>query len=112
MNNECIFCKISKKEIPAKIKFEDDTTIAFNDINPKAPIHILIAPKKHIESISMMDNGDLEVVQKLIIAAKKVAKSKRISDFRLVFNSGPATGMEIDHLHLHLLGGKKLGPIC
>lgn len=112
MADDCIFCKIAKKEIPSKIQYEDEKVIAFDDINPKAPIHILIIPKKHIGSITLMDEKDAEAVQKLIITAKKIASDKGISDFRLVFNSGPDAGMEIDHLHMHLLGGKKLGPMA
>ena len=112
MTDDCIFCKIARKEIPSKIQYEDEEIIAFDDINPKAPAHILIIPKKHIGSITIMDENDAGIVQKLIITAKKIAKDKGISDFRLVFNSGPDAGMEIDHLHLHLLGGGKLGPMA
>lgn len=112
MPDDCIFCKIAKKEIPSKIQYEDEDVIAFDDINPKAPIHILIIPKRHIGSITIMNKKDIETVQKLTIVAKKIAKDKGISDFRLVFNSGPDAGMEIDHLHLHLLGGAKLGPMA
>jgi histidine triad (HIT) family protein len=112
MFDDCIFCKIAGKEIPSKIEYEDDEIVAFDDINPKAPIHILIIPKKHIGSITAMDEKDIAIIPKMITAAKNIAKSKGISDFRLVFNSGPDAGMEIDHLHLHLLGGAKLGPMA
>lgn len=112
MPNDCIFCKIVKKEIPAKIRYENDNVIAFDDINPKAPLHILIIPKNHLESISVMNENEIDIVSKLILIAKKIAQDQHISDFRLVFNSGPDAGMEIDHLHLHLLGGAKLGPMA
>lgn len=109
--NDCIFCKIVKKEIPAKIRYEDDEVIAFDDINPKAPVHVLIIPKAHINSISAMSNSRVDIVSKLAMAAKKMAKQDNIESFRLVFNSGKDAGMEIDHLHLHLLAGGKLGPM-
>lgn len=112
MTDNCIFCKIAKKEIPSAIKYEDDGVIAFDDINPKAPIHILIVPKKHINSISAMSNDEVSVISKLILAAKRIAKDNKIDSFRLVFNSGRDAGMEIDHLHLHLLAGAKLGPMA
>ena len=109
--NDCIFCKIVKKEIPAKIRYEDEEVIAFDDINPKAPVHVLIIPKAHVNSISAMSDGKVDIVSKLARAAKKMAKQENIESFRLVFNSGKDAGMEIDHLHLHLLAGGKLGPM-
>ena len=112
MADNCIFCKIVKKEIPAKIEFEDNKILAFNDINPKAPVHILIIPKTHLESLSVMVEKEIDIASKLVLTAKKIAKNKKISDFRLVFNAGQDAGMEIDHLHLHLLGGTKLGPMA
>ena len=112
MSDDCIFCKIAKKEIPAKIRYEDDEVIAFDDIDPKAPTHILIIPKTHINSISALGDDEISTVSKLITAAKKIAEQEKIASFRLVFNSGRDAGMEIDHLHLHLLGGTKLGPMA
>lgn len=112
MSDDCVFCKIAKKEIPSKIKYEDDEVIAFDDINSKAPIHILIIPKTHINSISAMSDAEVDIAAKLVATARKIAKENTIDSFRLVFNSGSDAGMEIDHLHLHLLGGGKLGPMA
>lgn len=109
----CLFCKIIKKEIPANIEYEDDEIIAINDINPKAPIHILVIPKKHIKNVLDIKNNNAELIGKLIIKASDLAREKGISEsgFRLIFNSGPDSGQEVDHIHLHLLGGKPLGPM-
>ena len=112
MSDDCIFCKIAKKKIPSKIRDEDDKIIAFDDISPKAPIHILIIPKAHINSVSAMEDSEVHIVAKLANAARKIAKDNKIDSFRLVFNSGADAGMEVDHLHLHLLGGDKLGPMA
>lgn len=112
MSDDCIFCKIARKEISSKIRHEDDEVIAFNDINPKAPIHILIIPKTHINSISSMSDSEVDIATKLLSTARKIAKQDNITSFRLVLNSGADAGMEINHLHLHLLGGGKLGPMA
>jgi histidine triad (HIT) family protein len=110
---DCLFCKIIKKEIPAKIEYEDNEIIAIDDINPKAPIHILIIPKKHISNALDVKGKDAELIGKLVIKASDLAREKGISKsgFRLIFNSGPDSGQEVDHIHLHLLGGKPLGPM-
>ena len=110
---DCLFCKIANHEIPSKIIYEDSDVIAFNDINPRAPTHILIVPKKHLESIATLRGEDAVLVGKLITIASKLAKSKGIfqKGFRLIFNTGKHSGQEIDHVHLHLLGGKPLGPM-
>lgn len=110
MNEDCIFCKIANKEMPASIEYEDTQTIAFWDINPKAPIHILIIPKKHIPSIADLKPGDDEEVAKMIMIAKKIAEDKGIahSGYKLIFNVRDHGGQIIDHLHLHLLGGEPI----
>lgn len=112
--NNCIFCQIVDKKIPADIVFEDDKLIAFNDINPKAPVHILIVPKKHIATIDDIDESDKELIGELVYRAKLLAKVKRISEngYRLVFNVRSHGGQLVDHIHLHLLGGQPLGHIC
>ncbi|MCD6500910.1 histidine triad nucleotide-binding protein [bacterium] len=102
--NECLFCKIVKKEQPAKIVYEDDKFVAFKDIKPKAPIHFLIVPKKHIASIESEKSE--EVAKELISVAKKIAKEKGIAGYKLVFNVGREGGQFVDHLHLHFLAGK------
>jgi len=106
----CIFCQIAKKELPAAIIYEDENIVAFKDINPIAPIHYLIIPKKHIDSVNQLEPEDKELVGELFLVAKKIAKTEGIADngYRLVFNVGKNSGQMVDHLHLHLLGGKKL----
>lgn len=105
---DCIFCKIVSKEIPAKIVFENERIIAFEDINPQAPTHILIIPKKHIPYISELSEEDISLVGELIYTAKKIAKEKGLEKdgYRLVFNNGKNAGQEVFHIHLHLLGGR------
>lgn len=106
----CIFCKIAKKELPAKIEYEDKEIVAFDDIAPKAPVHILIVPKRHIASINELKKSDALIIGKLVLVAQKLAKEKGIdqSGYRLVFNTGANSGQIVDHIHLHLLGGQKL----
>jgi histidine triad (HIT) family protein len=108
--NDCIFCKIAQKEIAAEIQFEDNEVIAFNDINPKAPIHILIIPKKHIPSVAELPENDGELALKLLLTAKKLAEEKGIAEsgYRLQINVGREGGQIVPHLHLHLMGGKHL----
>jgi len=107
---DCIFCKIVKKEIPAKIIYEDNKFIAFEDIEPKAPIHLLIIPKKHILTVNTIKPQDAGLVGKLVLVAKKLAEERKVSvsGYRLIFNIGKNAGQTVDHLHLHLLAGKKL----
>jgi len=107
----CLFCKIAKKEIPANIVFEDNDMVAFNDINPVAPIHVLIIPKIHIVNVDELDQSHEKLVGKMIYIAQKIAREKGISEKgnRLVFNVKSHGGQAIDHIHLHLLGGQKLG---
>ena len=109
MSDDCIFCKISKKEIPSDIVYEDNEIIAFKDIRPQAPVHILIIPKKHIPYIANIEEEDIPLIGKLIFTAKKIARSLGIdeSGYRLVFNNGSDAGQEVFHIHLHLLGGRK-----
>ena len=104
---ECIFCKIAKKEAPAKIEYEDNDVMAFWDINPKAKIHLLIIPKRHIKSILDVKKEDMSLVCKLINVAQQLAKEKKIdkSGFRMTINTGPWSGQIVEHLHLHLTGG-------
>ena len=107
---DCIFCKIACKEIPAKLVYEDDLVVAFGDINPQAPVHILVIPKKHIETIDHLDPKDEKIVGALIYAAQKIAREKGIAEkgYRLTFNVRSHGGQVIEHIHLHLLGGRKL----
>ncbi|NLO19506.1 MAG: histidine triad nucleotide-binding protein [Ignavibacteria bacterium] len=107
---ETIFSKIIRREIPATIVYEDEEILAFKDINPKAPIHILIIPKKIIPTVNDIEPSDAELIGKLVLAAKKIAKEKGVAEngYRLVFNCNKDGGQEVFHLHCHLLAGKKL----
>ena len=109
--SDCIFCKIANKEIDSDFVYEDDEIIAFKDINPQAPIHILVIPKKHIESIIDLTDEDEMLVGKMYTAVRKIAKKINIeeSGFRLIVNCGKDAGQEVPHLHFHILAGKKLG---
>lgn len=107
---DCIFCKIIKKEIPSEIVYEDDKFLAFKDIDPKARIHLLIIPKRHIPSVNDLRVEDKELIGELILTAKAIAKEQKIDQtgYRLIFNNGRDSGQSVDHLHLHLMGGEKL----
>ena len=111
--SECLFCQIASKQIPAKIHFENDDFVAFEDINPKAIVHLLIVPKKHYDAMSSLKDKDTGMLGKLLNTARIVAEQEGIaqSGYRLVINSGKDSGMEVDHLHLHLLGGSQLNAI-
>ncbi len=107
---ECIFCKIISREIPAEIIYEDSEILAFPDIHPVAPVHVLIIPKKHIESVNDLKDSNKELIGKIILVAKKIAEDSRISDkgHKLLIRTGANGGQEVPHLHLHLIGGAKL----
>lgn len=106
----CIFCKIINKEIPAKIQYEDEEIIAFDDIKPDAPVHILVVPKIHLESTNEITKENTLLVGKMILIAKDLAEKNNIdqSGYRLIFNTGEDAHQIVKHLHLHLLGGKSL----
>jgi len=106
----CIFCKIVNKEIPARLEYENDQVIAFNDINPQAPVHIIIIPKAHIEKVSDFDLKDRDVITKMVLVANELAKKKEIADtgFRLVINCNKDAGQAVFHVHFHLLGGRQM----
>lgn len=112
--NDCLFCKIISGQIPASIIFENDNIIAFHDIHPKAPSHILIIPKKHIASVNEIDETDQMLTGELIMVAKKIAKDLNIDQtgYRLVINTLQYAGQEVAHLHLHLIGGSKLSSMA
>lgn len=107
--SETIFSKIINKEIPAEILFEDDNMIAINDIQPQAPVHILIIPKKNIPTINDADVTDELLLGKMILLAKKIAAEKGVEKegYRLIFNVNEGAGQTVFHIHLHLLGGRK-----
>lgn len=109
--DDCIFCNIIKGEIPSEKVYEDDEVLAFKDINPAAPIHILVVPKKHIESLLKLEDDDYELVGKIQKVINKLAKDLNIEQegFRVIVNCGKDAGQEVMHLHYHLLAGRKLG---
>ena len=108
-SGDCVFCRIAKKEIPAALVFEDDEIIAFEDMRPQAPVHIVLIPKRHIARTSDLAAADGPLAGRLILAAKRVAARKGVdgSGYRLVMNCNAGAGQEVFHLHLHLLGGRK-----
>ncbi|MBI2854129.1 MAG: histidine triad nucleotide-binding protein [Chloroflexi bacterium] len=111
MNQQCIFCRIVAREVQTKLVFEDEEVIAFRDISPVAPTHILIVPRVHIASVNDLDQSDAGMVGRMVLRAKEIAKEEGIasSGYRLVFNNGPDSGQVVKHLHMHLLGGRPLG---
>jgi histidine triad (HIT) family protein len=102
---DCIFCKISKGEISSDTIFEDEDVKVFKDIHPKAPVHLLVIPKTHIESIAQLKSDHRNLVTTMIYAAKQVAEEQHLPGYKLVFNVGREGGQIVDHLHLHILGG-------
>lgn len=108
-----IFSKIINKEIPAEIVYQDEQVTAFKDINPLAPVHILIVPNKEVPTVNDLTDSDEAVMGKLFTVARQIAKDQGIAEsgYRLVMNCGADGGQEVFHVHLHLLGGRKLGPI-
>jgi histidine triad (HIT) family protein len=109
----CIFCRIAKGEIQSNIVYQDETAVAFPDINPKAPVHLLIIPRKHIESVAALAEDEAKLMGHLILVANKLAQEQGISDtgYRLVINCGPHGGQMVAHLHIHLLGGRQMGKL-
>lgn len=122
---ECLFCKIIRKELPADILYEDEEIVVFKDKFPKAPVHVLLVPKKHIEGVATLEAADAPLVGKLVIRARFIAEElglipkrgparlnfaqQNLGGYKLIFNVGKDGGQVIGHLHLHLLGGKPLG---
>ena len=109
----CLFCEIANGEVESEIVYRDEQVCAFNDINPQAPVHILIIPRKHIEGINVLTQKDKGIIGHILLVAKELSEEKSISEggFRVLINSGSNAGQVIEHLHFHLLGGTKLKPI-
>jgi histidine triad (HIT) family protein len=107
---DCLFCKIVSGAIPARKTFEDDQAIAFRDINPQAPAHILVVPKKHIGSLAEAEeNDDKQLLGHLLGLVRQIARNENLAaGYRTVINTGPDGGQTVDHLHLHLLGGRAM----
>jgi len=108
--SKCIFCQIANGEAPANIRYEDEEMVAFDDINPKAPVHVLVVPKDHLDSTLDLSDSDDELVGKMVRVAVDLADKLKIasSGFKIIINTGKDSGQLVDHLHLHLIGGKAL----
>jgi histidine triad (HIT) family protein len=109
-NEDCLFCKILNGDIPADLVYESDSAIAFRDINPHAPTHVLVIPRKHIPTINDLDDADRDVVGSLYMAARDIARQEGIADdgYRTVMNCNEGAGQTVFHIHLHVLGGRSL----
>jgi histidine triad (HIT) family protein len=107
---DCLFCKIVRREIPATLVYEDDRVVAFNDINPQAPTHVLVVPKRHIETLNDLGAGDDQLVGELVRRATAIAGERGLSagGYRTVFNTNRDAGQTVFHIHLHLLGGRTM----
>jgi histidine triad (HIT) family protein len=107
---DCLFCRIIAGEIPSKKVYEDDHTYAFEDINPQAPTHVLVVPKKHVRGLKEAGPEDAEIVGRCHLTAAHIARDRNIEDgYRTVLNIGPRAGQSVFRLHVHLLGGRRLG---
>lgn len=111
MGTDCLFCRIARREVPATIVYEDDRIVAFDDIRPLAPVHVLLVPRQHFASVADMTEADVALVGSLVWRATRLAQDRGLEadGYRLVFNTRQHAGQVIDHVHLHLLGGKLLG---
>ncbi|HZZ16459.1 MAG TPA: histidine triad nucleotide-binding protein [Candidatus Sulfotelmatobacter sp.] len=106
----CLFCRILRGEIPAKKVYENEHVLAFEDIDPKAPTHVLVIPKKHFAGLKEAQAEDAEVIGRCHLAAAEIARQRKIENgYRTVLNVGPGAGQSVFHLHVHLLGGRSLG---
>ncbi len=107
MENDCLFCKIANEEIPTEFIYKNDNLVVFRDINPQAPVHLLIVPIRHIRSINDITQGDNEIISELISVAKEMAKKEGVdkSGYKIFFNVEKGGGQVIFHIHLHLIGG-------
>lgn len=108
MAESCLFCRILDGEVPAKIAYEDASVFAFYDIDPRAPVHVLIVPRKHIASVNEVGDGDADIMGRLFVAAREIAYQLGVSGsgYRLVVNNGSDANQSVHHLHMHLMGGR------
>ena len=110
--NDCLFCKITRGEIPSRKLYEDDEVVAFHDINPVAPVHFMLVPKLHFASLAEADDSHAALLGKMLLLAPKLAKEQGLGNgFRTVINTGEGGGQEIFHLHIHILGGGNIPPM-
>ena len=106
---DCLFCKIINGEIPSTLIYEDEKVIAFNDINPQAPVHFLVIPKEHIKSANAVNEENKELMGHIIFVASKIAKEEGLDDgYRIINNCGDDGGQTVDHIHFHILGKRKM----
>lgn len=106
----CLFCDVLEKKVPATVVYEDEHALAFRDIRPVAPTHVLVIPKEHIEGVRHLEPGHVEAMGRLLVAARRVADQENLTDgYRLVINDGDAAGQTVHHVHIHVLGGRSLG---
>jgi histidine triad (HIT) family protein len=107
----CVFCRIISGEIQSDIVYQDEQVVAFRDIDPKAPVHLLLVPRRHIESAAELSEDEASIMGHLVTVANRLASEAGVSEkgYRLVVNCGPEGGQEVPHLHLHLLGGRQMG---
>ena len=107
---DCLFCKIVRREVPGRIVFEDEQLLAFEDVDPQAPTHVLVIPKRHIESLNVLEASDDGIVGEIVRRAAAIAKDRGISagGYRTVFNTNRDAGQTVFHIHLHLLGGRSM----
>ena len=107
----CIFCKIAEREIPAQVVYEDDEVMAFKDVNPAAPVHLLIIPKRHVQGVMSLTDSDKELIGHIMLIIQKLAQEMSVAEegFRAVVNHGMNAGQSVPHLHFHLLGGRPMG---
>jgi len=106
----CLFCRISNRELPSKIAYEDDRVVAFHDINPQAPVHVLICPRKHIPTLNDVSSDDAPLIAHMFDVARKLAEQFDVAQkgYRTVFNVNAEAGQSVFHLHLHVIGGRRL----
>lgn len=109
--SDCIFCKIINGEIPSTKVYEDDKVLAFNDINPEAPVHVLIIPKNHIQSVNEINENNADIIAHIFVVINKLVNELGIADsgYRIINNAGEDGGQTVPHLHFHLIGKRKLG---
>lgn len=107
---DCVFCRIAREEIPADVVHSDDRVVAFRDVNPQAPTHILVIPRDHVPSVAHLDADDGGLAGELLLAAATVARDEGLENqgYRLVVNTGSRGGQTVDHIHVHLLGGRRM----
>ena len=107
---DCLFCRIVAGEIPAEIVHSSELAVAFRDLNPQAPVHVLVVPRRHIDNAGVLEAGDAEALAGVLVAARQVAEAEGVAErgYRLVFNVGEDASNSVPHLHLHVLGGRRL----